>query len=83
MNKQKRKEIGLIAIGAIFATALLAINQVQAHDWKNDLNEDEQIICVNAKVVEKTGLICHIYTDATNRNDLFDIEDSFNMDLVD
>ena len=82
MNKQKRKEIGFIATGALFAIALLAINQAYGHDWTNDLNEDEQIICVNAKVIERTGLVCHIYTDATNRTDLFDIEDSFNMDIV-
>jgi hypothetical protein len=83
MNKSLKKEIGLIASLAFFAIALIAIGQVSGHEWKNDLNEDEQIICVNAAVVERTGLICHIYTDATNRTDLFNIEDSFNMDIVD
>ena len=83
LNNQKRKEIGLIASLAFFAIALIAIGQVSGHEWKNDLNEDEQIICVNGAVVEKQGLICHIFTDATNRTDLFNINDSFNMDIVD
>jgi hypothetical protein len=67
------------------------IDHAYGHNWKNDLAEDELIICVKDTVQHSKNLTCHIYTDLSAeqyRNmqanaSFFDFNDSFKMDLID
>jgi hypothetical protein len=81
--------VSIVLVASDFI-AHYAINTVKGQEIKDDLNEDQIIVCVNGHVVEQKGLICHkyntddfdYYQDAYDGS-LFNLDDSFDMGVID
>lgn len=79
----------LLILSAVLTGALLGLILAAAIVQAYALNEDQLIVCVNGHVVNQSGLICHEYNmddldyyQVIGDKSLFDLNDSFNMEVL-